>query len=116
MAKQPLFQEGLSKVEQIASRARLALMCSEHEPLTCHRCLLVGRRLVERGVDVGHILRDGQIEAHAETEERLLKLTRQSESDLLASRDNRLARAYRIQNQTLWRSRMTKERRFESLR
>ena len=116
MAEQPLFGEGLSEVQAIASRTRLALMCSEHEPLTCHRCLLVGRRLVERRVEVAHILRDGRIEPHAETEERLLKLTRQSETDLLASRDDRLVRAYRIQNQTLWRSRMNKERRFESLR
>ena len=115
-AMQPPFQEGLSKVQAIAARARLALMCSEHEPLTCHRCLLVGRRLVERGVEVAHILRDGRVEAHATTEERLLKLTRQSENDLLASRDDRLARAYRIQNQTLWRSRIAKERRFENLR
>ena len=62
MAEQPLFLEGLSKVQAIASRSRLALMCSEHEPLTCHHCLLVGRRLVERGVEVAHILRDGRIE------------------------------------------------------
>jgi hypothetical protein len=110
MAEQPLFRQGLSEVQAIASPARLALMCSEHEPLTCHCCLLVGRRLVEREVEVAHILRDGRIEPHAETEERLLKLTRQSESDLLASREDRLARAYRVQNQTLWRSRTMKER------
>ncbi len=111
MARQPLFLEGLSKVEAIASRARLALMCSEHEPLTCHRCLLVGRRLVEHGVEVAHILRDGRIESHEQTEERLLKLNRQSERDLLASRDERLARAYVIQNQRLWRGGAIKQRR-----
>jgi uncharacterized protein (DUF488 family) len=81
------------------------MMCSEHEPLTCHRCLLVGRRLVERCVDVAHILRNGRIEPHAETEDRLLKLTRQTESDLFASRADRLARAYRNQNLKLWRPR-----------
>ena len=81
MAKRPLFLEGLSKIEAIASHARPALMCSEHEPLACHRCLLVGRRLVERGAEVAHILRDGRIEPNAATEERLLKLTRQTEQD-----------------------------------
>ena len=55
MAEQTLFREGLSEVQSIASRTRLTLMCSEHEPLTCHRCLLVGRRLVGRGVEVAHI-------------------------------------------------------------
>ena len=89
-----LFREGLARVEAIAQRSRLVLMCAEHEPLECHRCLLVGRRLKERGVEVEHILRDGGIERHAETEERLLKLTRRREADFFASRAQRLERAY----------------------
>ena len=105
MATNPLFMTGLDQIEELATRSRLVLLCSEHEPLTCHRCLLVGRRLAERGVDVEHILRDGTIEPHAATEDRLLKLTRQTESDLFASRADRLARAYRDQNLRLWRPR-----------
>ena len=69
-------------------------MCSEHEPLNCHRCLLVGRRLVERGNDLAHILRDGTIEPNTATEERLLARTRQTDADLFAPRAERLARAY----------------------
>jgi len=105
MAPNPLFIAGLDRIEKLATRSRLVMMCSEHEPLTCHRCLLVGRRLVELGVDVAHILRDGTIEPHAATEDRLLKLTRQTENDLFASRADRLARAYRDQNLRLWRPR-----------
>jgi uncharacterized protein (DUF488 family) len=104
MAMSPLFITGLNRIEEVASRSRLAIMCSEHEPLECHRCLLVGRRLVERGVNVAHILRDGRIEPHPGTEDRLLKLTRQTENDLFASRSDRLARAYRDQNLRLWGS------------
>jgi uncharacterized protein (DUF488 family) len=37
MAASPLFAEGIEQVEQIAPRTWLALLCSEHEPLTCHR-------------------------------------------------------------------------------
>ena len=65
MATDPLFIAGLDRVKELASHSRLVLMCSEHEPLTCHRCLLVGRRLAERGVDVEHILHDGTIEPRA---------------------------------------------------
>ena len=36
------------------------LMCSEADPLDCHRCLLVGRALAEAGVEVGHILALGR--------------------------------------------------------
>jgi uncharacterized protein (DUF488 family) len=97
MAASPLFAEGIAQVEGMAARSRLALMCSEHEPLTCHRCLLVGRRLVERGNDLAHILRDGTIEPNAVTEDRLLMLTRQTDADLFAPRSDRVALAYRNQ-------------------
>lgn len=104
MAASPLFAEGLAKVEAMAARTRPALMCSEHEPLTCHRCLLVGRRLAERGNDLAHILRDGTIEPNEATEERLLALTRQTDVDLFAPRPERLARAYRNQSLRILRA------------
>jgi uncharacterized protein (DUF488 family) len=110
MARTPLFLDGLSQVEQIAGRARLALMCSEHEPLSCHRCLLLGRALAERGIAVEHILRDGRIEPHAQTEERLLKLTRHGKANLLSPRHELLAGAYRAQNLRLWRASGTSRR------
>lgn len=104
MAKSSLFADALNRVQDIAARARPVLMCSEHEPTQCHRCLLIGRRLAERGVSVEHILRDGSVEGHKATEERLLKLTRQTEADLFGTREERLERAYRAQNHRLWRS------------
>jgi uncharacterized protein (DUF488 family) len=97
MAASPLFAEGIAQVEGIAPRTRLALMCSEHEPLTCHRCLLIGRRLVERGAGVAHILRDGTVEPNERTEDRLLALTHQTERDLFTPRAERVAAAYRVQ-------------------
>jgi uncharacterized protein (DUF488 family) len=105
MAARPLFAEGIARVGQIAARTRLALMCSEHEPLTCHRCLLIGRRLVERGAAIAHIMRDGTIEPNEVTEDRLLALTRHTERDLLASRVDRLAAAYRAQGLRIARAR-----------
>ena len=105
MAASPLFAEGIARVEEMAARTRPALMCSEHEPLSCHRCLLVGRRLVERGVSVAHILRDGTIEPNEITEDRLLALSGQTERDLLATREDRLRAAYRIQGLRIARAR-----------
>ena len=37
------------------------MMCSEGEPTRCHRRLLIGVELEERGVGVLHILRDGRV-------------------------------------------------------
>jgi hypothetical protein len=74
----------------------VAAMCSEADPLECHRCLLVGRALAEQGADVRHILASGAIVTHAEVEDRLLSLENLAEEDLLAnSREQRLAEAYR---------------------
>jgi len=103
IARSVAFSAGLGRVECIANQQRLVLMCSEHDPLTCHRCLLAGRRLAERGANVEHILRDGTIERHEETEKRLLSLTRARTHDLFVSPDARLAAAYRIQAETLHR-------------
>jgi uncharacterized protein (DUF488 family) len=85
------------RVVEGARKYRIALMCSEREPLECHRCLLVGRALAERGVQVNHILGDGSIVSHTTIEETLLERSGESAEDLFASRAERLAMAYREQ-------------------
>ena len=56
-----------------ASQAqRLALMCSEKEPLDCHRTLLIAPTLAKRGVNVAHIHADGSLETHEDAMNRLL--------------------------------------------
>jgi uncharacterized protein (DUF488 family) len=94
MARRDTFRAGLDRVTEGATRFRVCLMCAEREPLDCHRCLLVARALAERGVTIGHILADGTVEPHVQTEERLLALTKTG-SDLFAERPARLAEAYR---------------------
>jgi uncharacterized protein (DUF488 family) len=96
MAASPEFRLGLERLMEAAARRSVAAMCSEADPLECHRCLLVGRALAEEGVDVRHILASGAIATHAEVEERLLSLENLAEADLLArSCETRLAEAYR---------------------
>ncbi|MBV8458539.1 MAG: DUF488 domain-containing protein, partial [Acetobacteraceae bacterium] len=43
MALEPAFLKGIDRVISGAREHTVALMCSEHDPLDCHRCLLVGR-------------------------------------------------------------------------
>jgi uncharacterized protein (DUF488 family) len=95
MARQPNFQAALDRMLEEGARYRLCLMCSEREPLDCHRCLLVARALAERGVTIGHILHDGGVEPHTATEQRLLRLA-DADNDLFApGQRERLAAAYR---------------------
>jgi uncharacterized protein (DUF488 family) len=95
MSQAPKFSEGLDRVIEGAKKYRIALMCSERDPLDCHRCLLVGRALAERGIRVTHILGDGGIASHSEIEDKLLKLSGRSNEDFFAPRSERLATAYR---------------------
>jgi uncharacterized protein (DUF488 family) len=96
MADTAEFQAGVDRVVAEATHHRLCLMCSEREPLDCHRCLLVARALAQRGCTVGHILGDGSIEPHTAAEERLLAGLRTGASgDLFGDRQSRLAEAYR---------------------
>jgi uncharacterized protein (DUF488 family) len=99
MAASPEFRLGLERLMEASAHRSVAAMCSEADPLECHRCLLVGRALAEQGVDVRHILASGMIVTHAEVEERLLSLENLAEADLLASsRKERLAEAYRARS------------------
>lgn len=95
MAQQPAFKEGLDRVVSGAGTYRVALMCSERDPLTCHRCLLVSRALAGRGVRVKHILADGNLLGHDAVEDRLLERAGRAGGDLFAPRADRLALAYR---------------------
>jgi uncharacterized protein (DUF488 family) len=99
MAASPEFRAGLAQLIEMAERQRVAAMCSEADPLDCHRCLLVGRVLAEAGHDVAHILASGDIASQVEIENRLLKLEHLADDDLLVrSRAERLAEAYRARN------------------
>jgi uncharacterized protein (DUF488 family) len=96
MAASPEFRAGLERLTEAAERHLIAAMCSEADPLDCHRCLLVGRALAGAGIDVGHILASGEVIAQAQAEERLLHLENLTEAGLLLrSREERLAEAYR---------------------
>jgi uncharacterized protein (DUF488 family) len=100
IASRPEFVAGLERVADEIARHRVCLMCAEREPLDCHRCLLVGRALTERGLTLGHIRADGTIESHAATEERLLALAGH-DADLFRDRAERLADAYRCRAQAV---------------
>jgi hypothetical protein len=49
MAQRPGFRADLDRLLAMAGQRRLCLMCSERDPLDCHRCLLVARALAACG-------------------------------------------------------------------
>ena len=55
------FLDGIHRLERRIRERRIALLCSEEDPTGCHRRLLVGRVLGERGIAVRHIRGDGSV-------------------------------------------------------
>ncbi|MSU56606.1 MAG: DUF488 domain-containing protein [Pedosphaera sp.] len=97
IARTSAFNNGIGRVIQGSAKMRLALMCAEKDPLDCHRCILVSPRLRERGLQVLHILADGTIESHEQTEARLRQLFELPDRELFRSPDEIVAEAYKLQ-------------------
>ena len=76
-------------------------MCAEKDPAECHRTILVGRELDERGVDVVHILSDGQVEAHDVTMKALAVDLGLLEQDLFSTPTEVRARVYAMQERRI---------------
>ncbi|HEX2913364.1 MAG TPA: DUF488 domain-containing protein [Chloroflexia bacterium] len=66
VAQSTLFLSGIARLEQGIENFRVAIMCSEEDPLNCHRRLLVGRVLKERGINLAHIRGDGALQSEAD--------------------------------------------------
>jgi uncharacterized protein (DUF488 family) len=95
MAQSQSFVRGLERVLEGARKFKIALMCSEHDPLDCHRCLLVGRALATKDISVKHIIGNGSVIENSEVEKRLLGLAGRSGEDFFETLETRLSSAYR---------------------
>jgi uncharacterized protein (DUF488 family) len=96
MATTEEFRAGIDRVLRGSEAHRIALMCSEGDPLTCHRALLVARALAARGASIVHIGRNAELETQTALEDRLLRTCGLTDS-LLRDRAERIDEAYAIQ-------------------
>jgi uncharacterized protein (DUF488 family) len=63
LAASEQFRRGIDDLISLAgSTGGAAIMCAEEDPKSCHRRLLIGRVLRERGIEVLHIRGDGRVE------------------------------------------------------
>lgn len=91
------FLQGVQKIEQgIEMGYVFALMCAEKDPMTCHRAIMIGKALKDRGFKVKHILYPDQIETQEEMEQRGI-------GDQLSffSDEQRIEEFYQKQNQKI---------------
>jgi uncharacterized protein (DUF488 family) len=97
VAKTSAFSRGIERVLCGLSKYRLALLCTERDPLTCHRTVLVCKHLRGKGFDIKHILADGTLESQEELETRMLKALGKNQPSLFASREETIEQAYEEQ-------------------
>ena len=102
-----MFQSGIQRIiEEIKNGAVIAIMCTDKEPLNCHRFTLVSRALTSHGTIVNHILKDGTLCSNDDLEKRLLEKYQHdyahgASSQQLTARQEALEKAYSEQSKQL---------------
>ena len=105
-----LFQEGVDKLMRLLDTKTVTLMCSEAEPLECHRFALVARYFHEHNVEVFHILKDASLVSHHSLEQKMVDTYLHAKKPVLAQVDElfgtytaeqQLQDAYRLKNKEI---------------
>lgn len=82
------FTTALEEIERMSQEMTISLVCSEKDPIDCHRALLVSQSLVERNLAVSHILADGSAESHNAMISRLLGIWKLDGEDLFLTEED----------------------------
>ncbi|MFA5422699.1 MAG: DUF488 domain-containing protein [Phycisphaerae bacterium] len=99
LAQQPAFLAAIEDVIKLSAEKKVALMCSEKDPLKCHRTILISRHLKNEDVNVLHILSDASLISQADIEQSLIELHKLN--DMYNSRDDILNLAYDLQTKRI---------------
>lgn len=68
------FKRGIKRLYDAVDQGyRVALMCSESNPMDCHRFSMISRQLKKEGFDVIHILPDGNLIAQDDLEQKTIE-------------------------------------------
>lgn len=101
LARTELFRAGLERLFSDAKDKQVAIMCTEKDPLDCHRTLLIARSLVAADVEVNHVLADGVTESNDEAMVRLLTKHGLQQPDLFRSTEELLEDALQRQERRI---------------
>lgn len=112
IAQTEAFQQGLQRLSKGLKKYKIALVCAEKDPLTCHRAVLICQHIRHSHPEIYHILEDGDLESHESLENRMLdkhkfrnfigaEIMQPSlfPDESLPSREDCLQEAYRLQGQ-----------------
>lgn len=106
-----------SVIRGLKQNYNIALMCTEKDPIDCHRAIMVGRAFELAGITVSHILHSGKLESQNALNERLVRryYPGPHQMDLFANEqktdEEYLQDAYRQRNREIgyrWQSKQEK--------
>lgn len=86
VAETERFKEGIAELLKLIKRYNVCVMCSEKDPLKCHRFLLISRQLKE--YNIHHIMPDFSLISNAMLEEKMFRLNASASQLSLFSEDN----------------------------
>ena len=70
----PAFLRGVERINLGLEKGYcISLMCSEADPLACHRFSMISRYFYDNGFDVQHILHTKEIKSHEELEKEMIE-------------------------------------------
>jgi len=109
-SKSKIFLSGIKRImDGLEKKYSITLMCTEKDPIECHRAILVAKELIKNGCTVIHIMDNGQTQTQDQLEQRMLdhyfpnwgqqSLFEEVESNL--SRDELILKAYQLKNKEI---------------
>ena len=101
LAMSSVFKEGIQRLNKGMESFRIALMCAEKDPITCHRAILICRHLRDEGIKIQHILEDGSIEDNENSIARMMKLLKIQDTNLFKGKEEIIQDAYNLQGEKI---------------
>jgi uncharacterized protein (DUF488 family) len=101
LAGTDLFLHGVERLLAGMKNYRIALMCAEKDPISCHRMILVCRALRSEPIEIIHILEDGSVESLGDSERRLMQELKMRQLRMFESPEDLIQRAYGTQGEKI---------------
>ncbi|MDD2376425.1 MAG: DUF488 domain-containing protein [Clostridia bacterium] len=100
LIKTELFLSGLKELEELSVTNNVAIMCSEQEPIRCHRFLAISRELAKREFRVVHIKDFNSYVKQTQLEDDLVQIHFGSnvQLDIFSKMNDAIAESYTKQN------------------
>ncbi len=97
LARTEPFRAGLNRLLEGIHTHRVALLCAEKDPITCHRMVLVCHELRRQPLDIFHIRANGSLESNSDAERRMVEAVSLPGNGLFTSAEETIEEAYRLQ-------------------